>query len=171
MIGAIEVFMTADHARLDHLLRRAERDDGTIDGEAYALFRAELLRHIAMEEKVLLPFARTKRAGEPLAVAKALREDHGRIAKLLVPTPDRAVCDALRLLLAEHNPLEEGRDGLYATCDALAGDDAAAIVIRLHAQPAVPVARHYDGPLLHRDRDHRGNKEQAAGPAKPAPST
>ena len=152
MIGAIEVFMTADHARLDELLRAAERNDGTIDAATYAEFRAGLLRHIAMEEKVLLPFARMKRGGEALAVASTLRVGHGQLAKLLVPTPDRGVCDALRALLAEHNPLEEGGGGLYATCDALAGTEgeSAAVVANLRAQPAVPVAQHYDGPLLHR---------------------
>lgn len=165
MIGAIEAFMTADHVRLDLLLRKAERDDGTIDSAAYASFRAGLLRHIGMEEKVLIPFARTKRGGRPLEVARALREDHGRIAKLLVPTPDGAVCDELRALLAAHNPLEEGRDGLYATCDALAADDAeaTAVVARLRSFPAVPVARHYDGPLLRHDREQRSRR-----PAPPA---
>lgn len=154
MIGAIEAFMTADHARLDNLLRGAERADGSIDAETYAEFRAGLLRHIAMEEKVLIPFARLKRGGEPLPVARALRADHGRIAKLLVPTPDGAGCDALRLLLSEHNPLEEGPGGLYAACDALAADEAEAsgVVAKLRAQPAVPVAPHYDGPLLHHGR-------------------
>jgi hypothetical protein len=51
-------------------------------------------------------------------------------------------------VLEEHNPLEEGAGGLYETCDALAGDEAVAIVARLRAQPAVPLAKHYDGPLL-----------------------
>ncbi len=153
MIGAIEELMTADHVRLDSLLRRAERKDGTIDAGTYAAFRGGLLRHIAMEEKVLIPFARAQRQGEPLAVARALREDHALIAKMLVPTPDRALCDTLRTLLARHNALEEGRAGLYAACDALAGDGAGEIVERLRAQPAVPLARHYDGPLLrHQDR-------------------
>jgi len=162
MIGAIEAFMTADHARLDNLLRGAECDDGTIDTATYAAFRAGLLRHIAMEEKVLIPFARMKRGGEPLAVAAALRVDHGRIAKLLVPTPDRGGCDALRALLTDHNPLEEGSGGLYATCDALAGDEAEAlgVVAKLRAQPAVPVAPHYDGPLLHRGQAREGRLER-----------
>lgn len=155
MIGPIERFMTADHVRLDALLRDAERSDGTIDTAVYAELREGLLRHVGMEEKVLLPFARAKRNGAPLPVAKALRLDHGRIAKLLVPTPDRALCDALRAVLAEHNPLEEGAGGLYAICDALAGsseDGAEAVVCRLRAQPVVPVAKHYDGPLLARGR-------------------
>lgn len=150
--GGIEAFMTADHARLDALLRRADLGDGTIDPAPYAEFREALLRHIGMEEKVLLPFARSKRGGAPLAVANALRIDHGKIAKLLVPTPDRSLCRELRLLLEQHNPLEEGKDGLYAACDGLAGDEAEAVVARLRAQPAVPVAKHYDGPLLVRSR-------------------
>jgi len=152
MVSDIEAFMTADHARLDALLQRAEREDGTIDVAVYAEFRSGLLRHIGMEEKVLLPFARARRDGEPLAVAKPLRRDHGQIAKLLVPTPDRSICDALRALLGTHNALEEGPEGLYATCDALAGPEAAVVVARLRAQPEVPVAKHYDGPLLHRVR-------------------
>lgn len=154
MIGVIEAFMTADHARLDELLRRADHDDETIDRVAHAELREGLLRHIAMEEKVLLPFARSKRGGDPLPIARALRIDHGRIAKLLVPTPDRALCEELRAVLAKHNPLEEGPEGLYATCDALAGDriEAEAVVTQLRAQPLVPVAKHYDGPLLGRTR-------------------
>jgi hypothetical protein len=152
MPGPIEAFLTADHVRLDELLRAAERSDGSIDREAYATFREGLLRHIAMEEKVLLPFARAKRGGEPLEIAKALRIDHGKIAKLLVPTPDAALCDELRMVLGKHNVLEEGDGGLYATCDALAGDEASAVVAQLRAQPSVPVAKHYDGPLVSRAR-------------------
>jgi hypothetical protein len=47
-------------------------------------------------------------------------------------------------VLARHNPLEEGADGLYAACDAFAGADANAIVERLRAQPEAPQAPHYD---------------------------
>jgi hypothetical protein len=148
MPGPIEIFMTADHVRLDGLLARADRDDG-IHAGAYAEFRKGLLRHIAMEEKVLLPFARAK-AGAPLAMARALRADHGQIASLLVPTPTRAICERLRARLVQHNALEEGEHGLYAACDALAGAEAAQVVTRLREQPEVPVAPHYDGPLLDR---------------------
>jgi hypothetical protein len=151
MPGPIETFMTADHARLDTLLRRAAQDDRSIDAETHALFREGLLRHIGMEEKILLPFARAKRAGEPLELGRALRKDHGAIAKLLVPTPTHSVCDELRSLLEKHNALEEGTHGLYAICDALAGDEAASVVDKLRAQPMVPVAKHYDGPLLRRN--------------------
>ena len=147
MIGPIEQFMTADHARLDQLLELACRSDGAIDGPTFAVFREGLLRHIAMEEKVLLPYLRA-RVGEPPSIARVLRRDHGEIASLLVPSPTSSGCDLLRGVLARHNPLEEGPDGLYAACDTLAGGDAREVVAQLRAQPPVPVAPHYDGPLL-----------------------
>lgn len=144
MIGPVEAFMTEDHARLDALLRASNGDD-----DEYRAFRGGLLRHIAMEEKVLLPFARAAR-GAPLAIAAQLRADHSRIARLLVQSPTRALVDELCAVLETHNAIEEGPTGLYATCDALAGDGATAIVERLRAQPAVPQAKYYDGPLLRR---------------------
>jgi len=152
MPGPIETFLTTDHVRIDGLLAKAERADGSIDAEAYAEFRQALLRHIAMEEKVLLPYARAQRGGEPLPTARALRKDHGEIAALLVPSPTPAVCDELRAVLSRHNPLEEGADGLYAVCDALAGEEAEQVVVRLRAQPEVPMAPHYDGPLVSKHR-------------------
>ena len=144
MIGPIEAFMTEDHVRLDGLLRASSGDD-----DAYRAFRGGLLRHIGMEEKVLLPFARAQR-GAPLVIAAQLRADHSRIARLLVQSPTRALVDELCAVLAQHNSIEEGPEGLYATCDALAGDGGAEIVARLRAQPAVPLAPYYDGPLVRR---------------------
>ena len=149
-VGPIERFMVEEHVRIDGLLEAATRVE-PIDELAYARFRHELLRHIAMEEKVLLPFARDRQGGVPLPIAAALRADHGVIAKLLVRSPTRAIVDALLEALARHNPLEEGEEGLYAVCDALAGDDAAAVVARLRDQPSVPLAKYYDGPS-HRRR-------------------
>ncbi|MEJ7754713.1 MAG: hemerythrin domain-containing protein [Candidatus Limnocylindrales bacterium] len=144
-LGPIEQFMVEDHARLDDLLRAATTGPA-IDEEAFARFRHDLLRHIGMEEKVLLPYARSRRGGAPLPVAAALRADHGAIAKLLVRSPTAQSIDALRCILGRHNALEEGPDGLYAACDALAGDQAPAVVGRLRQQPSVPVAKYYDGP-------------------------
>lgn len=138
--------MTEDHVRLDELLRESERADGTIDEGVYTAFRGGLLRHIAMEEKVLLPFIRA-RSGAPFAMAAQLRRDHGEIAKLLVRSPNASVVDALRAVLTCHNPIEEGDGGLYAACDVLASEAAGDLVERLRAQPAVPLAKYYDGPL------------------------
>lgn len=145
-IGPIELFMVEDHVRIDALLAASERPDGGIDEVTYTRFRHDLLRHIGMEEKVLLPDARARRGGEPLEIAAQLRREHGEIAKLLVgsPTPERLA--ELRAALARHNPLEEGPNGLYALCDALAGAEGGAVVERLRAQPKVPLAAYYDGP-------------------------
>lgn len=149
MPGAIHTFLADDHARLDALLRRAVSDPGVIDRDAYEQFRAGLLRHIAMEEKVLLPEARRRRHGEALPIAKQLRADHAAFAALLVPTPTRAILTAIRELLDGHNPLEEGPAGVYETCDELAGAEADALLGRLRAVPEVPVAPHFDGPRVH----------------------
>jgi hypothetical protein len=145
-VGAIERFLVEDHRRIDHLLSASEQQDGTIDEPTYARFRHALLRHIAMEEKILLPFARTCRRGEPLDLAAQLRREHGEIAKLLVGSPTASRLALLREILARHNALEEGAAGLYAACDALAGAGGADVVARLHAQPEVPLSPYYDGP-------------------------
>ncbi|WP_394850893.1 hemerythrin domain-containing protein [Pendulispora brunnea] len=145
-IGDIERFMVEDHTRIDHFLAASEAADGIIDESAYAHFRHDLLRHIGMEEKVLLPFARTRRGGAPLEIAAQLRRDHGEIARLLAGSPTLTRLATLREILARHNALEEGPDGLYAACDVLAGDESAAVVAKLRAQPSVPLAPYFDGP-------------------------
>lgn len=144
--GPIETFMSDDHTRIDALLAAALLPDGGIDRHVYAFFRHDLLRHIAMEEKVLFPYVRARQSGEPLAIAARLHEDHGLIAKLLVPSPTPQLVEELRALLARHNALEEGASALYATCDGVAGSESPDLVERLRAQPSVPLAPHYDGP-------------------------
>jgi hypothetical protein len=151
IIGPVEELMVRDHTAIDRLLAACEREDGSIDEEVYERFRHDLLRHIAMEEKILLPHARMRRGGEPLAIAFQLRRDHGEIAKLLTRSPTVERLAALRELLGKHNALEEGPGGLYAECDALAGGAAPALIARLRAQPRVPLAPWYDGPT-HRSR-------------------
>jgi hypothetical protein len=150
MPGPIEAFLTEEHVRIDALLARAELQEGEIDADVYGQFRQALLRHIAMEEKVLLPFARDRRGGEPLPVARDLRKDHGQIAGLLVRSPTRDLCAGLRAVLARHNAREEGPEGLYATCDGLADRQGEQVVEQMKAQPNVPMAPYYDGPLVHR---------------------
>ncbi|MGE0398291.1 MAG: hypothetical protein AB7T06_16425 [Kofleriaceae bacterium] len=52
-------------------------------------------------------------------------------------------------MLAEHNPLEEGRGGLYDACDALAGANVADVVARMSAIPEVRASEHLDEPRVH----------------------
>jgi hypothetical protein len=148
MPGPLHRFLADDHARLDTLLQRAGTDPTAIDGDAYAAFRAGLLKHIAMEEKILLPDAQRRRGGEPLPIAAKLRLDHGAIAALLVPTPTPRIIAALRAILAAHNVIEEGSGGVYEVCEQLAGGEIDLLVTRLRATPNVPVAPYSDGPRV-----------------------
>jgi hypothetical protein len=142
--GPIHQLLADDHARLDELLRRATAMPGVIDSVAYEPFRAGLLRHIAMEEKVLFVEAKQRRDGEPLPLAKQLHADHAALAALLVPTPTPELLATIRDILDEHNVLEEQPGGLYEICDQLVGADAARVLARLHAVPAVRVSQHVD---------------------------
>jgi len=140
--------LSGDHARLDELLKRAAADPAHIASQPYREFRRGLLRHIAMEEKVLLPAAQRLNGEQPLEVAARLRLDHGAMAALLVPTPTPAVIAALRAILVIHNQLEEGAGGLYETCDLLAGAQAEQIVAQLRNAPDVPAAPFNDSPKV-----------------------
>jgi hypothetical protein len=149
MAGPISEYLAQDHARLDGLLRRAMAKPGAVDLEPYAEFRAGLLRHIGIEEKILLPAARWIRGGRPLPVAAQLRRDHGAFAALLVPTPTPEILRQVRALLDLHNPMEEGPQGAYAACEALLGDEAELLAQEMRRAPPPRVAPHYDGPRLH----------------------
>jgi hypothetical protein len=140
--------LAGDHRRLDTLLERATADPERIARAAYAEFRAGLLKHIGIEEKILLPAAQRLRGGEPLPIAATLRLQHGAIAALLVPTPTADVIGTLRLVLTIHNPLEEGPDGLYETCEKIVVNDIDALLADLRAAPEVPGAQHVDGPKV-----------------------
>lgn len=144
--GPLHGFLQQDHARLDALLRRADAAPDAIDADAFGAFRGGLLRHIAMEEKVLLPEARRLRDGEPLPIARQLRADHAALAGLLVPTPTHEIVATIRRVLSEHNPLEEDPGGLYEVCERLAGTEVDALVARVRARPEVRQARYVDSP-------------------------
>lgn len=146
--GAIYQMLAADHARLDRLLDQATAEPGATEAASYDGFRRGLLKHIGMEEKILLPAAQRLNSGEPLPIAAKLRLDHGAIAALLVPSPSPRIIAALRAILAAHNQLEEGAGGLYETCDRIAGTEAPEIVRQLSAAPEVPAAPHNDGPKV-----------------------
>ena len=144
--GPITRWLSADHARLDALLGRATAHPGTIDSAPYAEFRRGLLRHIAIEEKILLTAAQRAARGTPLAVAARLRLDHGAITALLVPTPTPTIVETLRNILDGHNAIEEGPDGLYAACDRLLSNEAEHLIAQMAAYPEPRVNPHNDAP-------------------------
>lgn len=149
MTGPLSSFFVEDHRRLDRLLARSVAE-GRVEAAPYEDFRAGILRHIGMEERVLLPAARRARGGTALPVARLLRLDHGAIAALMVPPPTVELVGRIAAVLGPHNEVEERSDGLYAVCDDLLAGEADALLGVLRGYPAVPLASHQDGPKVHR---------------------
>lgn len=146
--GSITGILVADHRRLERLLDSAVSREGRVERDAYDRFRAGLLRHIGIEEKILLPAAQRRNGGVPLPIAAKLRLDHGAIAALLMPTPTSVVLATLRAILERHDLLEEGQEGLYCTCDAVLRDDDDRLMDRLRTAPDVTVLPCSDAPAV-----------------------
>ncbi|HUL43485.1 MAG TPA: hemerythrin domain-containing protein [Bacteroidota bacterium] len=139
MRGRLYDYFASDHRRLENLLDRAVREHGEFEMDLYARFRAGLLKHIGMEEKILLPAAQRRLGGTPLPIAAKIRLDHGAIAALMVPPPSATIIAALRDILAKHDLLEEQPAGLYETCERLTEDEVTTLLEKLQKFPDVPV--------------------------------
>lgn len=131
--------LAEDHRRLDVLLQSATSDPDKVEPVAYDQFRSGLLRHIGLEEKILLPTLQRLQNGVPISHATKLRLDHGALAVLLMPTPTPPILAAIRAILSAHNRLEEGPGGLYEAGDQVAASEANALIARLRAAPEVTV--------------------------------
>ena len=138
--------LAEDHRRMEALLDAAASDPEGSGIGPYTEFRAALLRHIGMEENVLLPSAHRARGGDRLSIADRLRLDHGALAALLVPPPTPGIIAAIRAILSGHNPLEEGENGLYETCDRLAGDEIGNLLQKLRSFPPPRLKPNVSGP-------------------------
>lgn len=137
-------YLADDHDRLDGLLQRATATPGVIDLQPYGEFRRGLLRHIAMEERTMLPAIARLQGGRQVSVAERLRLDHSAIASLLVPPPTAAIVATIRSILIGHNALEEQEGGVYHLLEQLVGSDhqkpeAEALLEKLRSTPEVPV--------------------------------
>jgi hypothetical protein len=148
MAGKVHRYLVDDHRRLDALLERAMSDPENIDASAYAQFRAGLLKHIGMEEKILFPAAQKRRGGEPLPVAPRLRLDHGALVALLVPSPTASVVAAIRAILKIHNPIEEDAGGMYDQCEKVVGTEVDEILRQLQNYSEVKALPHVDSPFV-----------------------
>jgi hypothetical protein len=127
----IRRYLSDDHARLDAALHRGD----------YEEFREGLLRHIGIEQKILFPIVRD------WPLVERLHLDHGALAALLVLTPTPAVLIAIRAILSNHNPIEEGPGGLYEECDRRLGPRVDEVLKRIRNYPAVSVAKHVDSQI------------------------
>ncbi len=143
--GSVSNLMAAEHALLEQLLRAAAESGG--NNENYQNFRERLLRHIRIEERILLPMAERKR-GEPLPVAARLRLDHGALAALTMLPPGDGTFRAIRAILEAHNPLEEDEGGVYDECERLAGPAIEELLAQIAATSRVPVSSWVDSPRV-----------------------
>jgi hypothetical protein len=151
MQGPLHRFFSADHRRLDALLKSSIDEPGHVDLAPFGEFRAGILRHIGMEEKVLFVAARRARGGEPLELAARLRVDHGAIAALLVPTPTPAIVADLLSVLVPHDRCEEEPGGVYDACDeALGPAEAEGLAQELQVFPELPLKPYNDSPEVTR---------------------
>jgi len=172
MPGPLHRFFAEDHRRLDALLKCSVGEPGRVDPAPFEEFRAGILRHIGMEEKVLFVAARKARGGEPLPIAARLRVDHGAIAALLVPTPTPALVAEIVSVLSPHNRREEEPGGAYEECDSALGTAAAeALVEELRTFPEVPLKPYNDGPevMKHIELTLEPARRQWLEPPHPAP--
>ncbi len=134
---SIRQFLTDDHRRLDALLERTGECGSTEELAAYDDFRRGILKHIGIEEKILLTAA-ARLQGMPLEQAARLRLDHGAIVSLLMPIPTTPIIRAIRTVLTAHNPIEEGDGGVYDTCEKLAASEHDELLAKILGAPEVP---------------------------------
>jgi Hemerythrin HHE cation binding domain len=146
MPGALYQYLTADHDRFDALLKRAMATPGKIDMDSYSEFRRGLLRHIAIEEKIVLPAIAKSQGGRKADVAERLRLDHSAIAALLVPPPSEAIIRTLRSIFEVHNPLEESAGGLYELFERSSGAEVQKLLSDLKTAPEVLVLPYNEKP-------------------------
>ena len=136
-------FFTKDHRRIEELLDLATVNPGKIQMEYYQRFRAGLLTHIKMEEKILFPAAQKANGGIPVPLAAKLRLDHGAITALMVPPPTPALIKVLRYVLDKHDIAEEEPGGMYDICAALTTNQTNELLEQLAHVSEVPVHPHH----------------------------
>ncbi len=135
-------FFTTDHHRIEDLLAQATANPDKYDMDIYFKFRAGLLTHIKMEEKILFPAAQKANNNIPLSIAARLRLEHGAITALMVPPPTEALLKVLRHVLEKHDLAEEEPGGMYEACEALTANQTQEILDQLAQVTEVPVHPH-----------------------------
>lgn len=135
----LHTFFTNDHRRLEAVLNSAFANPATIDHALYDQFRAGLLRHIGMEEKILFVAAQKANRGQPLPIQAKLRLDHGALTSLMVIPPGKELTQVIRHILDLHDQLEEEPGGMYDACENLTQHQTQDLLKQLAQVPATPV--------------------------------
>jgi len=145
---SVTAYLGQDHDRLDEVLRRVslavETGRLTVAAARYEECELGLLRHVRMEEELLIPVFEA-RSGMMSGPTDAMREEHVQVRKALVlmrralqRRDAQAYGDGWRFLqsvLPDHNAKEEHI--LYPTLDSLLRPaERAALVSRLQRESA-----------------------------------
>ncbi len=147
MKNDIYKYFADDHRRLEELLNRSFPGSDGIDEESYSDFRSGLLKHIALEEKILFPSILKFQNGKQHKYAAQLRLEHGAFAALLVHSPAKLINQVFLAIIPNHNKLEEGADGIYLACDTLPGEWINEMFLKINEYPAVPAMPYNDSQL------------------------
>lgn len=141
----LRTWLAREHEEINALALDARAPEG-IDFEAFDRFRARLLRHICIEERLLFPMGEVGNGGQLATAINELRIDHAALASLLVPTPDHVLAQEIAGLLELHNELEERSGGIYDQCMALLDDETAeAILYDAGETGPMQTAKYFDG--------------------------
>ncbi|MCU0701650.1 MAG: hemerythrin domain-containing protein [Myxococcaceae bacterium] len=137
-MGRISAVLTAMHDELRRDLDACLLAEGGVDVERFDTYRHALLRHISLEEQVLMPALIAAR-GRPPDFRNGLRKDHAGIAALCVPMPEREWLENLKDLLDEHYRIEEEPGGFLDQCDEALAARAETVLaaIARHPTPAL----------------------------------
>lgn len=134
MAWRITTSLVRDHEEIPALLDACITPSGEVDLQKFDDFRHRLLRHIAIEEKVLRRALVKKLGVEPL-FQNGLRRDHAGIASLCVPLPNREWLENLKEQLAHHNRVEEAPGGFYELVEKVCDPDE--LLKQIAAMPEV----------------------------------
>lgn len=146
-VERITEYLLADHRAIEELLTRAR--GSAFDLDAFTEMRKRLLRHIAVEEKVLFPAVLARDPGA-LPDAKQLKIEHAALGTLLVPVPDLALAGEIATILAVHDDREECAGGVYERCERALGDASFELTERARAVPPVRASAYLDRAGLRR---------------------
>lgn len=146
MNGELYAYFFDDHRELEEDLKKSA-EGSSIDMVPFTRFREGLLRHIGMEERILLPTLEKHGPESLRPTLKQIHLDHGAIAALLVPLPTHAIVRMIEHILEKHNVFEEAEGGMYDACENLTKDVVDQMLKQARETPPVKVNKHNPSPF------------------------
>lgn len=131
--GPIYNYLHKDHIILGDFLEKIIDKSGNIERSYYEKFREGILKHIGIEEKILIK-SLEKKGKVPAEILK-LKLDHSAISALLVPEPTKGIINTIKEILRDHNLLEEMDGGFYDECDKWLKEEVEAIIEKIKNYP------------------------------------